>query len=181
MEQRPVSLCSFCGNLDQRGFASSLDSSQICQQCACNMEEIVRRSGASGPAASGVERAKQVFEEWMLLVFPITIVAVATSMQPESLRRPWAPLLQGFGVVFVVGALFYELWQVIRRRPWLPGVFVPIAWLGCGAYIGSSLGLYGMVGGAISGFATWLLSRYLIRRTKILGILEKVVLPQRPH
>jgi hypothetical protein len=144
------------------------------------MGEIVRNR-MSVQTDVGVQRTKEVFEEWILLGVPIAMVAIATSMQPESLSRPWAPLLQGYGALFVVLTLFQQVWKVIRRGRWMPGVLVPIAWLFCGAYIGWSLGLKGVIAGAALGLSVWLAFRYLIKRTRIREVLDRVVLPQRPH
>jgi len=142
------------------------------------MGEIVRKR-MKADAGVGLQRTKRMFEEWILLGFPIAMVAVATSMQPESI--PWAPLLQPFGAVLVVWALYYEVWKVIRKRGWMPGVLVPIAWLFCGAYIGWSVGLMGVIAGAALGLSVWLACRHLIKRTRTREVLDRVVLPRRPH
>ena len=180
MDERLVNMCSFCGQSAQRGFVSQLDGSQICGRCASDMGETVR-NGISADTGVGVQRTKQMFEEWLLLGFPLAIVAVATSIQPEALTRPWAPLLQGYGAVFVVWTLFWMVWKVVLKRGWVPGVLVPLAWLFCGAYIGPSLGLIGVMAGAALGLSVWLAFRHLIKRTRIREVFDNVVLPQRPH
>jgi hypothetical protein len=180
MDERLVSLCSFCGQAAQPGFASQLDGSQICEQCASAMGEIVRNR-ISAYTDVGVQRAKEALEEWILLGVPIAIVAIAASMQPASLSSPWAPLLQLYGAMFLVWTLFYQVWKVIRKRQWMPGVLVPMAWLFCGAYVGWSLGLIGVIAGAALALSVWLAFRHLIKRTRLRDVFDRVVLPQRPH
>lgn len=78
--------------------------------------------------------------------------------------------------------LFHPVWKVIRKRRWMPGVLVPIAWLFCGAYVGWSLGLMGVIVGAALALSVWLAFRQLIKRTRLREVFETVVLPQqRPH
>lgn|SRR5262245_16705690 len=180
MDEHLVNMCSFCGQPAQQGFVSQLDGSQICGRCVRDMGETVRNRMSAHTDVGG-QRTKQMFEEWILLGFPIAMVAISTSMQPESINRPWAPLLQGFGALFVVWTLFHEVWKVIRKRGWMPGVLVPIAWVFCGAYIGWSLGVVGVMAGAALGLSVWLAFRHLIKRTRVREVFARVVLPQRLH
>jgi hypothetical protein len=144
------------------------------------MESIIRQS-TDDAKTSLANRTKDLFEEWMLLVFPVAIVLVSVSMQPDTGIRPWAPLLQAFGAISLVGAAFYESWGIIVKRQWMPGVVVPFAWLSCGAFVGYPTGRTGSLLGATLGFAVWILCRYSIKRTRIRRMLNGGGLATKPN
>ncbi len=166
MERTPIEVCSFCRTRDTLGFRSTDGSTGICERCVSDMQTAIRHTTNSSDSIG------DLFDEWMLFVFPLAIVLVSISVQPASVNRPWSPLLQAFGVVFLLGGLFYQLWSTIARRRWRPSPVVPFVWVGCGAYIGFPAGVVGTVAGAVLGLGIWIFSRRFITRVKLRRLLE---------
>jgi hypothetical protein len=114
-------------------------------------------------------RQSNLLEEWMLLVFPVTILLIGIVLQRTSVLTP---VLQVCGVIFIVGVVFYESWSRIVRRGVRPGVIAPLAWLGCGAFLGYPAGYGGLLVGVAIGIGSWVGCRSTFKRMKLTRMLR---------
>jgi len=177
MQLQRLEVCSFCGQSDIVGFLSTSGTAQVCDQCAFDMHSAVSPD-QNRKRVSEYMRHSSLLEEWMLLVFPVGIFLIAIVLQRSSVL---APLFQAFGVIFIVVVIFYESWARIVRRNVRPGFLAPLAWLGCGAFLGYPAGYKGVVVGVAVGMGTWIGCRSTFKRMKFTRILKLGVPPTRTN
>jgi hypothetical protein len=167
MQQQRLEVCSFCGQSDIFGFLSPSGAAQVCERCAADMQSAA--SHDRDRQVSEYMHQSDLLEEWMLLVFPVTILLIGIVLQRSSVL---APLLQAFGVIFIVAVICYESWARIVRRSVRPGFIAPLAWIGCGAFLGYPAGYGGLLVGVAIGIGSWVGCRSTFKRMKLTRILK---------
>jgi hypothetical protein len=110
-----------------------------------------------------------LLEEWMLLVFPVTIVLIGIVLQRSTV---FEPVLQALGVIFIVVAICYESWGRIVRKSVRPGFIAPVAWIGCGAFLGYPAGYEGLLVGVVIGIGSWVGFRSTLKRMNFTRLLK---------
>ena len=165
MQLQRLEVCSFCGQSDIVGFLSPSGAAQVCERCAVDMQS----AASYDRKVSEYMHQSNLLEEWMLLVFPVTIVLIGIVLQRSSVFEPF---LQALGVIFIVAAICYESWGRIVRKSVRPGFIAPLAWIGCGAFLGYPVGYAGLVVGAVIGIGCWVGFRSTLKRMKLTRLLK---------
>ena len=152
MRRGTVSVCVFCGTREKEGYISTEDGAALCDACAHYIAACVY---AVEKRSNGTANRTRLWNQWLLTVFPAGIALVGASLTPAAVLAPWGPLLRGLGSVAIVVILFLDLWPVLARRSWRPGLFAPVAWALCGAYLGHDFGLTGALVGTTTGLVVF--------------------------
>jgi hypothetical protein len=177
MQLHQLEVCSFCGRSGVLGFSSPDAATQVCQRCAFDMQSAISHVENPERGAHCLNQSN-LFEEWMLLLFPITIILIAVVLEQDTIMTP---LLEIFGVMFVTAALFSRSWGRIVQKNLKPGYLVLFAWIACGAALGYPAGSNGLLVGAGIGMATWVGCRSVAKRMKIARFLNVGVSSNRPN
>lgn len=167
MQLQRLEVCSFCGQSDVIGFLSPSGAAQVCERCAVDMQSAA--SYDRNRQVSKYMHESNLLEEWMILVVPVTIFLIGIALQTGSVLTPF---LQAFGVIFLVAVICYESWGRIVRRSMRPGFIAPLAWIGCGAFIGYAAGYKGLLVGGAIGIGSWVGCRSTFKRMKLTRILK---------
>jgi len=167
MQLQRLEVCSFCGESDVFGFLSANGAAQVCERCAIDMQSTA--SHDRNRQVSKYMHESNLLEDWMLLMVPVTVFLIGIVLQSSSTL---APLLQAFGVIFIVAAICYESWGRIVRSSVRPGFIAPLAWIGCGAFLGYPAGYQGLLIGVATGIGSWVGCRSTLKRMKLTRILK---------
>lgn len=167
MQLQRLDVCSFCGQSDIVGFLSPSGAAQVCERRAVDMQSAASHDRSR--QVSEYMHQSNLLEEWMLFVVPVTILLIGIVLQRSFVL---APLLQIFGVIFIVSVICYESWGRIVRTSVRPGFIAPLAWIGCGAFLGYPAGYEGLLAGAAIGIGSWVGCRSTFKRMKLARILK---------
>ena len=166
MQLQRLEVCSFCGQSDIIGFLSRSGAAQVCERCAVDMQSAA--SYDRNRQVSKYMHQSNLLEEWLLVVVPVTVFLFGITFNGDSVLTPF---LQAFGVLYVVAGICLLSWGPIVRRSMRPGFIAPLAWIGCGAFIGYAAGYEGLLVGAAIGIGTWVGCRSTFKRMKLTRIL----------
>jgi hypothetical protein len=167
MQLQRLEVCSFCGQSDMIGFLSPSGAAQVCERCAVEMQSAA--SHDRDRQVSKYMHRSDLLEEWSILLVPVTIFLMGIALPTSSVLTPF---LQALGVLYVVACICLVSWGPIVRRNARPGFIAPLAWIGCGAFIGYPAGYEGLLIGAAIGLGTWVGCRSTFKRMKLSRILK---------